>query len=309
MLGALKDGLRVMIQQHNVYYTLGALVKTPGEHYACIAKRWGTLEAPGENYTLLYNSRWSKSHIKNLRRARLNKSLGLARFEDALRVWEHGYGRAASHCTDLKQILELEELLANAKLNGHAVCEEQAMGSSCTVTSSSESDSGSAPKSHRNDQNIEITSAIVNACESVGVMEKNSITIEPHDVGGVVEESSVISRPREGVMEKSSRARVSKTTSVFVDFRLSQGIAEANDSNMACGGAQDAQDASIPILPLGDMMLPLPTNKYLPEHGLHPVLAGTKNENCEKSSLCEDCITYFNFFMCGVCVVSFTITI
>ncbi|XP_011622446.2 suppressor of RPS4-RLD 1 [Amborella trichopoda] len=164
----------------------------------------------------------------------------MGKIEDALCVWEHGYGRAASHCTDLKQILELEELLANAKLNGHAVCEEQAMGSSCTVTSSSESDSGSAPKSHRNDQNIEITSAIVNACESVGVMEKNSITIEPHDVGGVVEESSVISTPREGVMEKSSRARVSKTTSVFVDFRLSQGIAEANDSNMACGGAQDA---------------------------------------------------------------------
>ncbi|KAE9614261.1 hypothetical protein Lal_00016727 [Lupinus albus] len=47
----------------------------------------------------------------------------LGRKADALLVWEQGYQHAQYYCADLKQLLELEELLATAKQGNDALCE------------------------------------------------------------------------------------------------------------------------------------------------------------------------------------------
>lgn len=51
----------------------------------------------------------------------------LGRIEDALLVWEQGYAIAVRQSTDLKQLLELEELLMNAKQNKNNTTESLAM--------------------------------------------------------------------------------------------------------------------------------------------------------------------------------------
>ncbi|OVA17057.1 Tetratricopeptide repeat-containing domain [Macleaya cordata] len=65
----------------------------------------------------------------------------LGRKEEGLLVWEQGYGYAVRQSTDLKQLLELEELLASSKRNSTSVYEDHAM-ESCSPTQSL-SDSGS----------------------------------------------------------------------------------------------------------------------------------------------------------------------
>ncbi|XP_011099339.1 suppressor of RPS4-RLD 1 [Sesamum indicum] len=54
----------------------------------------------------------------------------LGRKEEALSVWEQGYEYAVCQCADLKQLLELENLLRIAKQNGSISCQNHVMESS-----------------------------------------------------------------------------------------------------------------------------------------------------------------------------------
>ncbi|KAL0350530.1 UNVERIFIED_CONTAM: Suppressor of RPS4-RLD 1 [Sesamum radiatum] len=54
----------------------------------------------------------------------------LGRKEEALSVWEQGYEHAVCQCADLKQLLELEDLLRIAKQNGSISCQNHVMESS-----------------------------------------------------------------------------------------------------------------------------------------------------------------------------------
>ncbi|XAR57738.1 hypothetical protein NMG60_11025990 [Bertholletia excelsa] len=60
----------------------------------------------------------------------------LGRKEEALLVWEQGYEFAISQSADLKQLLELEELLAGEKQNRSISCESPTMESSISSKSS-----------------------------------------------------------------------------------------------------------------------------------------------------------------------------
>lgn len=80
----------------------------------------------------------------------------LGKKDDGLFAWEQGYGIAVRQSTDLKQLLDLEELLASAKQNRTTGQEDYAMESSSTITSGSESVSEISSKS--NDTPIDSTS-------------------------------------------------------------------------------------------------------------------------------------------------------
>ncbi|KAL0450193.1 UNVERIFIED_CONTAM: Suppressor of RPS4-RLD 1, partial [Sesamum latifolium] len=54
----------------------------------------------------------------------------LGRKEEALSVWEQGYEHAVCQCADLKQLVELEDLLRIAKQNGSISCQNHVMESS-----------------------------------------------------------------------------------------------------------------------------------------------------------------------------------
>ncbi|XP_057768890.1 suppressor of RPS4-RLD 1 isoform X2 [Salvia miltiorrhiza] len=63
----------------------------------------------------------------------------LGRKEEALLVWEQGYERAVSQSADLKQLMELEELMTIAKQNGSISCQNGDMESSPSSFPASES--------------------------------------------------------------------------------------------------------------------------------------------------------------------------
>ncbi|KAL3813658.1 hypothetical protein ACJIZ3_014926 [Penstemon smallii] len=54
----------------------------------------------------------------------------MGRKEEALSVWEQGYGQAVCQSADLRQLLELEELLTVAKQNGSVACQNHVLDSS-----------------------------------------------------------------------------------------------------------------------------------------------------------------------------------
>ncbi|XP_077214890.1 tetratricopeptide repeat (TPR)-like superfamily protein [Tasmannia lanceolata] len=126
----------------------------------------------------------------------------LGKKEDALFVWEEGYRNAVRQSADLKQLLELEELLASAKQNGTIVCAEQATDSSSTITSG-DADSGISSKS----------------TETSEIHRKTKETVEIH------------SKSTDGAkfIQKAFATGISKTKSIGLDFRLSRGIAQVNE--------------------------------------------------------------------------------
>ncbi|RYQ80816.1 hypothetical protein Ahy_Scaffold1g106965 isoform A [Arachis hypogaea] len=217
----------------------------------------------------------------------------LGRKADALLVWEQGYEQAQHHSSDLRQLLEIEELLTTAKQGNENVSHE-AHGS---ITLQSESDSLSNGNliENKNQDNLgaEDESCTNNGDKSVILMktadkfdsesELNGDDRESNKFDGQVSgspdvidklsynsescnDSSDASESCEKVftnigessesvnvaeiLTKSSNkfafthekhegrknkkfcvARVPKTKSISVDFRLSRGIAEVNEGN------------------------------------------------------------------------------
>lgn len=72
----------------------------------------------------------------------------LGRKADALLVWEQGYQHALYQCADLKQLLELEELLTTAKQENNAFCETHRL--SVPQSESKSPSNGNSSKTYKN---------------------------------------------------------------------------------------------------------------------------------------------------------------
>ncbi|MED6192213.1 Suppressor of RPS4-RLD 1 [Stylosanthes scabra] len=217
----------------------------------------------------------------------------LGRNTDALLVWEHGYEQAQHHSSDLRQLLEIEELLTTAKQGKENMLHE-AHGS---ITLQSESDSlsngnvienkkqdnlgaedesctnngdksvillksadkvdleselnGEDRESNRFDGQVNGSPDVIDklsynsescndssdaseSCEKV--FTNSSESSKSADVTGIRTKTSnkfVFTHEKHEARKnkKSGVARVSKTKSISVDFRLSRGIAEVNEGN------------------------------------------------------------------------------
>ncbi|KAF5191664.1 Suppressor of rps4-rld [Thalictrum thalictroides] len=181
----------------------------------------------------------------------------LGKEEDALLTWEQGHGHAVHQSADLKQLLELEELLARAKENKTSTHEHHAMDSSSAIMSVG--DSGT--KTHTiSNGTVEIDSK---ASETSQICSNSSVTSEASSKpkGSSESESNLTSksevhkrssdtselciklsdeveirtRPSNG-SKKSLKILAngnSKTTSISLDLRLSRGIARVNEGNYA----------------------------------------------------------------------------
>ncbi|RYQ80817.1 hypothetical protein Ahy_Scaffold1g106965 isoform H [Arachis hypogaea] len=181
----------------------------------------------------------------------------LGRKADALLVWEQGYEQAQHHSSDLRQLLEIEELLTTAKQGNENVSHE-AHGS---ITLQSESDSLSNGNliENKNQDNLgaEDESCTNNGDKSVILMKTADKFDSESELNGDDRESNKFDGQVSGspdVIDKLSYnsescndssdasescekvftnivARVPKTKSISVDFRLSRGIAEVNEGN------------------------------------------------------------------------------
>ncbi|XP_061340851.1 suppressor of RPS4-RLD 1 isoform X2 [Gastrolobium bilobum] len=220
----------------------------------------------------------------------------LGRKEDALLVWEQGYENAQHQSADLKQLLELEELLITAKQGNNVLHETNGL-----PMPQSESDSQSNRNSTESCENQDRLSAQAELCGNTSVKSEvllkstdkfdsinelngedgesskcdgqvnggpdvidklsynsescndssdtsescdkvftnSSESSESIEVAEIIRKPSskfIFSHEKNGESRKNkkfSAARISKTKSISVDFRLSRGIAEVNEGKYA----------------------------------------------------------------------------
>ncbi|RXH75407.1 hypothetical protein DVH24_030128 [Malus domestica] len=221
----------------------------------------------------------------------------LGRKEDAFLVWEQGYEHALRQCADLKQLLELGELLTIAKKDENNGDDNQAKesASSKLVSEASPHINGKSGETYKNHNKLSgesklccestVTSAVHgkfngngNFVSSKGIGDKaggskkfDSQMNGNHDINDKLhsescndlsdtcsklpmicsKSSDLTETPptppklstksdiRHEIGEESKRnkkfsvARLSKTKSINVDFRLSRGIAEVNEGKYA----------------------------------------------------------------------------
>ncbi|MED6182934.1 Suppressor of RPS4-RLD 1 [Stylosanthes scabra] len=146
----------------------------------------------------------------------------LGRRTDAILVWEQGYEYALHQATDLKQLLELEELLKMAKQGRDASCETNGLSMPQSTSESSANGNSSA------DMNQD---RLIAQAELSGIASNKSEICLKTPVSKFV-------FPHEGKEEarkykKFCVARVHNKNSISVDFRLSRGIQAVNDGNYA----------------------------------------------------------------------------
>ncbi|KAG1347909.1 suppressor of RPS4-RLD 1 [Cocos nucifera] len=170
-----------------------------------------------------------------------NALSALGRKEDALLVWEQGYGNAVHESTDLKQLLELEELLAIAKQSKPVVCEDHAVDASTCDTKVVVSENHVLDSSTTN---MSTTEKKVVVYED-HVLESSSMTTLTSETGSFSQSKSenMHEKPNH-TTEPCSRSNetikinrkvfvtgLPKTKSISLDFRLSRGIAQVNEGN------------------------------------------------------------------------------
>jgi hypothetical protein len=142
----------------------------------------------------------------------------LGKKDDGILVWEQGYKIAVRHSTDLKQLLELEELLASAKPKGTIGHEDHVMDSSSAASFASESGSeicsASTPEIHNKKKDA----------SEVHIRPNNGAIVNQRPNNGAI----VNQRPNNGaiVNQKVFVTGISKSKSISLDFRLSRGIAQ-----------------------------------------------------------------------------------
>lgn len=200
----------------------------------------------------------------------------LGRKDDAVLVWNQGYDLALNQSADLKQLLELEELLVKENANGNMYQEELTTGSSEPVTVSGhsicETETARDPNKLNNDSETSSESNHMSELQSKLVHEshvqngsiekvKETKKFESKPNGTYKKLSSELeslNKPSEEPRNKSNTskvsnklnnknseeldmtdavkknqkvcvARISKTKSISLDFRLSRGIAEVNE--------------------------------------------------------------------------------
>ncbi|PWA98797.1 hypothetical protein CTI12_AA008460 [Artemisia annua] len=128
----------------------------------------------------------------------------LGRKDDAVMVWEQGHEYAVRESADLKQLLELEELLTAAKKSMAASLDKEAKQLSECSTSDS-----------RNKSDLSTRISLIPSKSS--------------DIHDTRSESSNDAKGK----KKFSVTRISKAKSINVDFRLSRGIAQVNEGQYA----------------------------------------------------------------------------
>ncbi|XP_038970384.1 suppressor of RPS4-RLD 1-like [Phoenix dactylifera] len=166
-----------------------------------------------------------------------NALSALGRKEDALLVWEEGYGNAVHESTDLKQLLELEELLAVAKQSEPVVCEDHAMDASTCDTKVVVSENHVLDSSNTN---MSTTEKKVVVCED-HVIDSSSTTTLTSEIGSFIQSKSdnmhekpndtaeTCSRSNETIkINRKLFVGLPKTKSISLDFRLSRGIAQVS---------------------------------------------------------------------------------
>ncbi|KAL5993850.1 hypothetical protein ACLOJK_038207 [Asimina triloba] len=173
----------------------------------------------------------------------------LGKMDDAILVWEHGYKSAVRQSADLKQLMELEELLASTKQNETVSCNGHAMESSSMTTSASDSVSEIHSKSSDRhkiqgksmDDNIVESSIIISSSPDSGPEVQNKAT-----PGNAVRSKSTNtseirdkSKVRPAVNQKVSVTGIPKTKSISLDFRLSRGIAQQPKTALVNEGRYD----------------------------------------------------------------------
>ncbi|RWR81440.1 suppressor of RPS4-RLD 1 [Cinnamomum micranthum f. kanehirae] len=145
----------------------------------------------------------------------------LGKKDDGILVWEQGYKIAVRHSTDLKQLLELEELLASAKPKGTIGHEDHVMDSSSAASFASESGSeicsASTPEIHNKKKDA----------SEVHIRPNNGAIVNQRPNNGAI----VNQRPNNGAImnQKVFVTGISKSKSISLDFRLSRGIAQVNE--------------------------------------------------------------------------------
>ncbi|XP_027345118.1 suppressor of RPS4-RLD 1-like isoform X2 [Abrus precatorius] len=217
----------------------------------------------------------------------------LGRKADALLVWEQGYEHALHQSADLKQLLELEELMTTVKHSNNAQCETH--GSSLPQSASNSQGNGNSVETHKNQDRLSNQADLCgNASDKSEICLKSTDNFdsknELHDedresnksdgqVNGSPDVIDTLSYNSESCNDSSDAsescdkvstnstdsvnmtetfrnprskfifpnerkdeakknkkfciARISKTNSVTVDFRLSRGIAEVNEGKYA----------------------------------------------------------------------------
>jgi len=174
-----------------------------------------------------------------------NALSALGRKEDALLVWEQGHANAVLESTDLKELLELEELLVTAKQNGvtlsedraadssHSsttpasdakavVCENHVVDSSCSSTLTTDTESESQSKDIESETHSKCTeSETQSKCTESETQRK----AEDADVMYGQPSDAIETCNRSNGIIKTNR-NVFDTKSIILDFRLSRGIAQ-----------------------------------------------------------------------------------
>ncbi|XP_072951320.1 suppressor of RPS4-RLD 1 [Typha angustifolia] len=173
-----------------------------------------------------------------------NALSALGRKEDALLVWEEGYEIAVRESTDLKQLLELEELVMSAKQSKPVVCEDRAIDISPCDTKVVISEDRVADSSCATTPNSDMKTVV---CED-HVMDLSSTVTSTCDLPSEIHNKSddtneitsqhintieTCRKPDEAIKfdRKLFVSNMSKSKSISLDFRLSRGIAQVNEGN------------------------------------------------------------------------------
>ncbi|KAM0951454.1 putative tetratricopeptide repeat protein SRFR1 [Dioscorea sansibarensis] len=167
-----------------------------------------------------------------------NALSALGRKEEALLVWQQGYENAVQQSADLKQLLELEELLSNAKQSQPVTFEEQVADSPIKKEDSSimKENQSVVYEEHLIDSSAAVESSPGSVSEHIIDSSKVN-TPEDSEIPCKSDDSVEInSGPNEliqvgpiKIVPKILASSKTKSKSISLDFRLSRGIAQVNE--------------------------------------------------------------------------------
>ncbi|KAK6923111.1 Tetratricopeptide repeat [Dillenia turbinata] len=189
---------------------------------------------------------------ENSPRSRAYSALG--RKEDAFLVWEQGFEHAVQQSADLKQLLELEELLAVAKQDRSSACDDHATKLSESVNS--ESGSGLHSKSNGTCSNhINIGHNSQPSSGSSEICNNSSDNYEKHDEhGDHVEKDDGFVAESNGAHENRNKSsgeavlNLQRGDKSGPGSKISIGYMKSNDSSMTRSKSSDKSDLCITVI-------------------------------------------------------------
>lgn len=154
-----------------------------------------------------------------------NALSALGRKEDAFLVWEQGHANAVRESTDLKQLLELEELLAAAKQSQVVLREDHAVDCDSILPTS---DGNVIREEHVVDSSSSLTTDIESESQSKDIESEAQVKSEDTYEIYIQPSDTIETCNRSNRIMKTGR-NVFVTKSISLDFRLSRGIALVNE--------------------------------------------------------------------------------